>query len=164
MCSSGKPVEADPALYVVNHTGYLDIEILGAALEASFIAKADVADWPWFGWLAKLQRTVFIERTRAAAGGHRNAIVERFDQGDRLILFPEGTSSDGNHVLPFKIEPVQRRRISPQRRADPGAAGRGRLHPPRRHSARPRAAARFSPGMATWIWRRICGPRWAWAY
>ncbi len=98
----GKPVEADPALYVINHTGYLDIEILGAALEASFIAKADVADWPWFGWLAKLQRSVFIERTRAAAGSHRNAIVERFDQGDRLILFPEGTSSDGNHVLPFK--------------------------------------------------------------
>ncbi|HEY5210847.1 MAG TPA: lysophospholipid acyltransferase family protein [Stellaceae bacterium] len=98
----GKPVEVDPALYVVNHTGYLDIEILGAALQASFISKADVANWPWFGWLAKLQRSVFIERTRAAAMGHRNAIVERFDQGERLILFPEGTSSDGGHVLPFK--------------------------------------------------------------
>jgi 1-acyl-sn-glycerol-3-phosphate acyltransferase len=98
----GKPVEAAPSLYVVNHTGYLDIEILGAAFEASFISKADVANWPWFGWLAKLQRSVFIERTRTAAGDHRNAIVERFDQGDRLILFPEGTSSDGGHVLPFK--------------------------------------------------------------
>ncbi len=59
-------------------------------------------NWPWFGWLAKLQRSVFIERTRSAASGHRNAIVERFDRGDRLILFPEGTSSDGGHVLPFK--------------------------------------------------------------
>jgi lyso-ornithine lipid O-acyltransferase len=98
----GKLVETDPALYIVNHTGYLDIEILGAALEASFVSKADVARWPWFGWLAKLQRSVFIERTRSAAGGHRNAIVERLDQGDRLILFPEGTSSDGGHVLPFK--------------------------------------------------------------
>jgi len=98
----GKPVEPEPALYIVNHTGYLDIEILGAALEASFVSKADVASWPWFGWLAKLQRSVFIERTRAAAGGHRNAIVERLDRGDRLILFPEGTSSDGGHVLPFK--------------------------------------------------------------
>jgi lyso-ornithine lipid O-acyltransferase len=98
----GKPIEVDPALYVVNHTGYLDIEILGAALEASFIAKADVADWPWFGWLAKLQRSVFIERTRTAAASHRDAIVKRFDRGDRLILFPEGTSSDGGHVLPFK--------------------------------------------------------------
>lgn len=98
----GKPVETAPALYVCNHTSYLDIEILGAALEASFISKADVANWPWFGWLAKLQRSVFIERTRSAAGAHRNAIVERFDKGDRLILFPEGTSGDGNQVLPFK--------------------------------------------------------------
>jgi lyso-ornithine lipid O-acyltransferase len=98
----GKPIEVDPALYIINHTGYLDIEILGAALQASFISKADVAKWPWFGWLAKLQRSVFIERTRSAAMGHRNAIVERFDRGDRLILFPEGTSSDGGHVLPFK--------------------------------------------------------------
>ncbi|HEX4114076.1 MAG TPA: lysophospholipid acyltransferase family protein [Stellaceae bacterium] len=98
----GKPVEVDPALYVTNHNGYLDIEILGAALEASFISRADVATWPWFGWLAKLQRTVFIERKRREAMGHRNAIIERFDKGDRLILFPEGTSSDGGHVLPFK--------------------------------------------------------------
>lgn len=98
----GKPIETQPALYVCNHTGYLDIEILGAALEASFISKAEVRNWPWFGWLAKLQRSVFIDRVRTAAAGHRNAIVERFDQGDRLILFPEGTSSDGGHVLPFK--------------------------------------------------------------
>jgi 1-acyl-sn-glycerol-3-phosphate acyltransferase len=98
----GKPVEANPTLYVINHTSYLDIEILGAAVEASFIAKAEVRNWPWFGWLAKLQRSVFIDRVRTAAENHRNAIVERFDRGERLILFPEGTSSDGGHVLPFK--------------------------------------------------------------
>jgi 1-acyl-sn-glycerol-3-phosphate acyltransferase len=98
----GKPFDASPTLYVVNHTSYLDIEILGAALEASFISRADVAHWPWFGWLAKLQRTVFIERNRGEAMKHRNAIVERFERGDRLILFPEGTSGDGSRVLPFK--------------------------------------------------------------
>jgi lyso-ornithine lipid O-acyltransferase len=98
----GKPIETEPALYVCNHTGYLDIEILGASLEASFISKAEVRNWPWFGSLAKLQRSVFIDRTRSAAGTHRNAIVDRFDKGDRLILFPEGTSGDGNQVLPFK--------------------------------------------------------------
>jgi lyso-ornithine lipid O-acyltransferase len=98
----GKPIEASPALYVVNHTSYLDIEILGAAVEASFISKAEVADWLWFGWLAKLQRTVFIERARGEAMVHKNAIVRRFDRGERLILFPEGTSGDGGHVLPFK--------------------------------------------------------------
>jgi lyso-ornithine lipid O-acyltransferase len=99
---NGTPVEADPVLYVVNHTGYLDIEILGAAIRGSFISRADVANWPWFGWLAKLQRTVFIERRRGEALDHRDAIVRRFDRGERLILFPEGTSSDGGHVLPFK--------------------------------------------------------------
>jgi lyso-ornithine lipid O-acyltransferase len=99
---NGFPTAANPALYIVNHTSYLDIEILGAALEASFVSKAEVANWPWFGWLAKLQRTVFIDRQKGATIGHRNAIVRRLDRGDRLILFPEGTSSDGNHVLPFK--------------------------------------------------------------
>ncbi len=98
----GKPTEARPALFIVNHTSYLDIEILGATIEGSFVSKAEVARWPLFGWLAKLQRTVFIDRRKSAAAGHRGAIVARLDRGDRLILFPEGTSSDGNHVLPFK--------------------------------------------------------------
>jgi lyso-ornithine lipid O-acyltransferase len=98
----GKPTDASPALYISNHTSYLDIEILGATIEGSFVSKAEVARWPLFGWLAKLQRSVFIDRQKSAAAGHRNAIIKRLDQGDRLILFPEGTSSDGNHVMPFK--------------------------------------------------------------
>jgi len=102
LVKEGHPIDASPALYIVNHTSYLDIEILGAALRASFVSKAEVAQWPLFGWLAKLQRTVFIDRKRGASAGHRNAIIGRLDRGDRLILFPEGTSSDGNHVLPFK--------------------------------------------------------------
>jgi 1-acyl-sn-glycerol-3-phosphate acyltransferase len=92
-----------PTLFVSNHTSYLDIEIMGAAIEGSFVSKAEVSHWPVFGWLAKLQRTIFIERAdRAAAARQRDDIRRRLDDGDNLILFPEGTSGDGVHLLPFK--------------------------------------------------------------
>ena len=92
-----------PTLFVSNHVSYLDITVLGALLPASFIAKSEVASWPFFGLLAKLQRTVFIARdARRAAAGQRDDITRRLAEGDHLILFPEGTSGDGNRVLPFK--------------------------------------------------------------
>jgi 1-acyl-sn-glycerol-3-phosphate acyltransferase len=92
-----------PTLFVANHTSYLDIEIFGAAVDGSFISKAEVSRWPIFGWLAKLQRTVFVERAdRAGAARQRDEIRRRLDDGDNLILFPEGTSGDGMHLLPFK--------------------------------------------------------------
>jgi lyso-ornithine lipid O-acyltransferase len=94
---------AGATLFVANHTSYLDIEIMGAALEASFVAKAEVSGWPMFGWLAKLQRTIFITRAdRAGTGRQRDEIRERLRAGDNLVLFPEGTSGDGIHLLPFK--------------------------------------------------------------
>ncbi|MGF1608127.1 MAG: lysophospholipid acyltransferase family protein [Kiloniellales bacterium] len=98
----GRRSRVMPTLYVSNHTSYLDITVLGSLIPGSFVAKAEVARWPLFGWLAKLQRTVFIERRASRTGDHRSAITERLEQGDNLILFPEGTSDDGNRVLPFK--------------------------------------------------------------
>lgn len=91
-----------PVLFVCNHTSYSDISILGALLPASFVAKAEVATWPMFGLLAKLQRTVFVDRRPSRATGQRDEMIRRLEDGDNLILFPEGTSSDGNAVLPFK--------------------------------------------------------------
>ena len=92
-----------PTLFVSNHTSYLDIEIMGATIEGSFVSKAEVSRWPIFGWLAKLQRTIFVERAdRAGAARQRDEIRRRLDGGDNLILFPEGTSGDGIHLLPFK--------------------------------------------------------------
>jgi 1-acyl-sn-glycerol-3-phosphate acyltransferase len=92
-----------PTLFVANHTSYLDIEIMGAAVEGSFVAKAEVRRWPVFGWLAKLQGTIFVERAdRAGAARQRDEIRRRLDNGDNMILFPEGTSDDGIHLLPFK--------------------------------------------------------------
>ncbi|MBN33957.1 MAG: 1-acyl-sn-glycerol-3-phosphate acyltransferase [Rhodospirillaceae bacterium] len=98
----GRPSRKRPCLYVSNHTSYLDIEILGALIRGSFVAKAEIGEWPFFGLLAKLQRTVFVDRRRSQAGKHKTAIEQRLDAGERLILFPEGTTSDGNKILPFK--------------------------------------------------------------
>ena len=99
----GKPVEGEGVLLVANHTSWPDIIIFSAVAPISFVAKAEVAKWPFFGTLARLQRTVFVERQRRSATGDvRDAIRERLLQGDALVLFPEGTSHDGNTVLPFK--------------------------------------------------------------
>lgn len=98
----GKPVQDGPVLFVSNHCSYLDITVLGSLVPASFIAKTEVARWPLFGALAKLQRSVFVDRQSFRAVKQRDEMSARLEAGDSLILFPEGTSSDGNRVLPFK--------------------------------------------------------------
>lgn len=95
--------DTGPVLFIANHSSYLDIPVLGSILPVSFIAKADVDGWPVFGLLARLQRTVFVDRTaRHKADEQRDTIQGRLQAGDSLVLFPEGTSSDGNRTLPFK--------------------------------------------------------------
>lgn len=98
----GTPTIERPVLFAANHVSYTDIAILGSLIPGSFIAKAEVAGWPLFGWLAKLQRTVFVDRRVRSTASQRDAMTERLAAGDALILFPEGTSGDGNRVLPFK--------------------------------------------------------------
>jgi 1-acyl-sn-glycerol-3-phosphate acyltransferase len=99
----GRPVTGEGVLMVANHTSWADIVIFSAAAPISFVAKSEVASWPFFGTLARLQRTVFVERARRAATGEaRDVIRDRLLEGDALVLFPEGTSHDGNTVLPFK--------------------------------------------------------------
>src|SRR5260370_15808793 len=91
-----------PTLYVCNHVSYLDIEVLGGLIPGSFVAKAEVATWPFFSTLAKAQRTIFIERRTRKTSTSRGAKMKRLNTGDNLMLFPEGTSSDGTRVLPFR--------------------------------------------------------------
>lgn len=98
----GELASERPTLLVSNHVSYLDIPVLSNLGGLSFVAKSEVASWPFFGLLAKLQRTVFVDRRRASAAKQRDAIGERLAAGDRLVLFAEGTSNDGNRVLPFK--------------------------------------------------------------
>ncbi|HEY6578038.1 MAG TPA: lysophospholipid acyltransferase family protein, partial [Rhizomicrobium sp.] len=99
----GQPLQSQGVLMVANHTSYFDIIVLSAAARVSFVAKHEVARWPLFGTLARLQETVFIERSkRSQTVDARDLIRERIEEGDALILFPEGTSDDGNKVLTFK--------------------------------------------------------------
>jgi len=98
----GKRSDVTPTLFVCNHVSYLDIEVLGALVPGSFVAKAEVAAWPFFKTLAKAQRTIFVERTTSKTSTSRDEMMKRLDTGDNLMLFPEGTSSDGTRVLPFR--------------------------------------------------------------
>src|SRR5256714_8537120 len=91
-----------PVLFPANPVSYLDITIDSSLIAGSVGAKREVARWPLFGWLAKLQRSVFIDRRVRSTAQQRDSIAGRLAAGDALILFPEGTSGDGNRVLPFK--------------------------------------------------------------
>jgi lyso-ornithine lipid O-acyltransferase len=99
----GAPETARPLLITANHASWVDIAVVGSLMPLSFIAKSEVAGWPVFGLFAKLQRTVFVNRTkRTDTGKVADAIAERMSQGDAMVLFAEGTSNDGNYVLPFR--------------------------------------------------------------
>jgi lyso-ornithine lipid O-acyltransferase len=91
-----------PVVFVCNHSSWLDIPILGGQLEACFVSKDDVASWPVISTVARLGRTVFVSRRAAATGRELDVMVQRLAGGDSLVLFPEGTSSDGSRVLPFR--------------------------------------------------------------
>lgn len=98
----GEPILDGPVLYVANHLSYFDILALSGVIPASFVAKKEVASWPLFGILARLQKTVFIDRSRTAARLSGRQVQEALTQGRPLVLFAEGTSSDGRRVLPFR--------------------------------------------------------------
>jgi 1-acyl-sn-glycerol-3-phosphate acyltransferase len=100
--TDGEAADRRPTLMVSNHVSYLDVPVLAACLDASFIAKREVRGWPLFGFLARIGRTIFVERAARAIPGQVEALNARMNEGERLILFPEGTSSDGAKVLPFK--------------------------------------------------------------
>lgn len=99
---TGTPLHDRQTLFVANHVSYLDIPVMGSILRASFVAKNEVAGWPVFGWLSRLQQTAFISRSRADAQREKNALSNMIAAGKSIILFPEGTSTDGRDVAPFK--------------------------------------------------------------
>jgi 1-acyl-sn-glycerol-3-phosphate acyltransferase len=90
-------------LIAANHVSWLDIPVLTTRAPMVFVAKREVGTWPLFGLLARLQRSVFVDRERRAKTAHVNReIAARLSGGDPVVLFAEGTSSDGNRVLPFR--------------------------------------------------------------
>ena len=77
----GAPTTERPVLFAANHISYTDITVLGSVIPGSFIAKAEVANWPFFGWLAKLQRSVFVDRKMRSTAIQRGAIAKGFPRG-----------------------------------------------------------------------------------
>ena len=98
----GAPAAVPPVLVVANHSSWLDIVVLSALLPVSFISKAEIARWPGVSILARLQRSVFIERRRGQTREGLASLQRRLAAGDNLVLFAEGTSGDGNRIAPFK--------------------------------------------------------------
>jgi 1-acyl-sn-glycerol-3-phosphate acyltransferase len=93
-------------LAIANHLGYADILVLGSILPGTFVSKADVARWPLIGLLASIAGTVYVDREdRAAAGAFAGQLKTRILTGDTILLFPEGTSTRGETILPFKTAP-----------------------------------------------------------
>jgi lyso-ornithine lipid O-acyltransferase len=100
---TGELARHRPLLIVANHSSWADIVVLSSLAEVSFIAKAEVRDMPLFGWFAVLQRSIFVDRTRRSNSRQQaDTIAERLMMGDAMVLFAEGTTSDGNRILPFK--------------------------------------------------------------
>ena len=91
-----------PTLYVSNHLSYLDIPVLGSRLNGRFVAKNEISNWPIIGFLCKVGNTIFINRNLRFLKTNKSIIFDYISRGDNLILFPEGTTSDGIRVLRFK--------------------------------------------------------------
>ncbi len=97
----GRPMRRGGAV-VANHGSWLDIFALNAGQRVYFVSKSDVREWVGIGWLARATGTVFIDRKAREARVHRDLIAERIAAGHKLLFFPEGTSTDGRRVLPFR--------------------------------------------------------------
>ena len=89
-------------LFISNHLSYLDIPVLGSKFPVRFVAKSEVESWPFFGFLAKKGRSIFIKRNKTDSLNQKNKILNILYSGEKVFIFPEGTTSDGNRVLEFK--------------------------------------------------------------
>ncbi|WP_370519986.1 lysophospholipid acyltransferase family protein [Bordetella sp. 15P40C-2] len=99
---SGRPLLTGPALWVANHVSWIDIFVLNSVRANAFIAKSEIRRWPLIGWLVAGAGTLFIERgQRNAVQAMAELVRARFDQGEAVGLFPEGTTSEGETVQPF---------------------------------------------------------------
>ena len=111
----GELSRSRPLMLVANHVSWLDIIVLSAVAPVSFIAKAEMRTWPLFGQLAWLQRTIFVRREqRRQSANQANEIAERLSAHDIIVLFPEGTTTDGHQLAPFKTTLFEAARLAVQ--------------------------------------------------
>jgi 1-acyl-sn-glycerol-3-phosphate acyltransferase len=100
---AGQPVRDRAVLFISNHVSWTDIIVIGSLAPVAYVAKSEVGSWPLVGLAARAQRTIFVVRSkRQQTGDAISEIVERLASGTSVVLFAEGTSSDGNRVLPFR--------------------------------------------------------------
>lgn len=100
--TAGKPLERD-VLFLANHLSWLDILVLAGASGTAFVAKAEVRTTPVVGWLATLNKTVFVARAeRSGVRGQADALRTALASGQPVALFPEGTTDGGPDILPFR--------------------------------------------------------------
>lgn len=99
----GAPARGRPTLLVSNHISWTDIVAIGSATEVTFVAKQEVKKWPFVGMMADLQKTIYVDRTRRAGTGRTaEAMGKHMASGNAVLLFAEGQSDIGTHVLPFR--------------------------------------------------------------
>lgn len=99
----GKPrFDAKGVLYVCNHLSYVDISVLGSFIPGKFIAKSEISNWPLIGFLSKIGNTIFINRNLSYLKKNKTLVKDQIINGENILLFPEGTTSDGNRILNFK--------------------------------------------------------------
>jgi 1-acyl-sn-glycerol-3-phosphate acyltransferase len=105
---NGTPPAGGPVLLAANHISWLDIVVIHASRHCRFISKSDVKAWPLVGMLATGAGTLYIEReSRRDAMRVVHHMAERLSAGEVLAVFPEGTTGDGTHVLPFHANLLQ---------------------------------------------------------
>ena len=115
VCESNRSSKGN--LFISNHLSYLDIPILGSKFPLRFVAKSEVKSWPLFGFLAIKARSIFIKRNKIDSLNQKNKILNALSSGDKIFIFPEGTTSDGNRVLEFKsssFSSVERQKFTVQ--------------------------------------------------
>ncbi|MBX9458326.1 MAG: 1-acyl-sn-glycerol-3-phosphate acyltransferase [Rhizobium sp.] len=99
----GQAERRRPLMLAANHSSWLDILVLASVVDATFVAKAEVRDWPVFGVLARLQRSIFIKREeRRQTREQADEMAARLNAGETVVLFPEGTTTDGNRLGEIK--------------------------------------------------------------
>lgn len=98
----GMPERQRHTLFVSNHMSYIDIPVIGSFIMGSFVARGDMSRWPIFGYMGKMQQTIYISRERQDAEKGKASIEKILADGKNLIIFAEGTSTNGAQVLPFK--------------------------------------------------------------
>lgn len=99
----GEPAHGRPTLLTSNHVSWTDIVAIGSVADITFVAKSEVRDWPVVGFMADLQRTIYVDRKRRSDAGRTSAeMAEHMAAGNAVLLFAEGQSDIGTHVLPFR--------------------------------------------------------------